>query len=290
MLQLLLMLRLLAGPDAPLSVPLEHKMKLLEEINRDRALNGRAPVQYSEELSRAADEHCREMLLEDYMSHWNRAGWKPYLRYAAAGIRDATSENVWALWKVPFDRDSEQLLAHMLTGHRGFTAEKPPYDGHRQSILHERHTHVGIGVAYNATGMRLVELYGARYAEIEPVPLRAARRDRPVLKGRLLSPSLRLFGIATYYEPPPREMSRSELRATASYGLPEDEYMQRVQISDGIYVDGSTGTIQTDAIGRFIAPIVFWKNKPGVYTVVVWVRERSDNKAFQAAMTSIVVE
>ncbi len=88
---------LLSGADIR-EAPRDVKLRLVEQINADRQAAGLDAVEFSEELSKAADAHCQEMLAEDYTSHWNRAGWKPYLRYAQAGIRDATSENIHSVW------------------------------------------------------------------------------------------------------------------------------------------------------------------------------------------------
>jgi hypothetical protein len=66
--------------------------------------------------------------------------------------------------------------------------------------------------------------------------------------------------------------------------------MERVRLTDAQYVDGSEGTIQLEENGRFSLPLRFWKKLPGVYTIVVWIHESGDNKAFLGAMTSVFVE
>jgi hypothetical protein len=289
-----LLLALLAALPFPSdeveTAPLALKLRLVERINQDRKAEGRAPVEFSEELSRAADMHCRDMVEADYMSHWNRSGWKPYLRYAAAGIRDSTAENVYSIWKTHFDRDESQVWNSMLEGHRSFMAEKPPNDGHRRSILEPRQTHVGIGTAYGARGMRLIELFGASYAEIEPLPLRATLRDQIQLRGRVLKSTHDLMAVAVYYEPLPRPMSLADLKLTGSYSLPTEEQMERPELPRGMYADMTTGRVQIGKTGKFYAAISFWKRQPGVYTIGVWVRERSGRQGFLGAMTSILVE
>jgi uncharacterized protein YkwD len=266
------------------------KRKLFEQINRDRQAEGRPPVEYSEALSRAADAHCREMLEEDYMSHWNRAGWKPYVRYAAAGIYDATQENVSSVWASHFDRTESQVWNTMLTAHNSFLAEKPPNDGHRRSVLDARNTRVGIGVAYSERGLRLIEVFGARYAELEPMPLRATLRDAVEVKGRVLKSTQELMAVAVYYEPPPAPMTRAELKLTYSYGLPKEEQTVRPALNYGIYGDGTSGSIAVDRFGRFSTRLSFWKGKPGIYTVVVWVKEKGTREGIQGAMASVIVQ
>ncbi len=277
-----------AGQAGP--VPLEVRLKLVEQINRDRAQAGRAPVEYSAELSAAADTHCAEMMRENYTSHWNRAGWKPYMRYARAGLREATSENVASFWCSGCDFGPADLPGRMLDSHASFMAEKPPLDGHRQSVLDPNHTHVGIGVAWGPSGMRLIELFSARYAELFPMPLQTRLNAGATISGRIHSKGVELNSISVYYEPLPEPMTLAQLRATYAYGLPEEEHTERPYL-DGprSYLDGSKGNIRMGAGGRFEAPLFFWKSRPGVYTVTVWVR-RGNTPAFPGAQASIFVE
>ena len=106
---LLLLSLLFPAQSAPVDSLRELRLRLVEEINRDRKATGLKPVEYSPEISLIADEHCREMLHEDYISHWERASRKPYMRYALAGITDFTSENIWGLWCPKVDISPSEL-------------------------------------------------------------------------------------------------------------------------------------------------------------------------------------
>ncbi len=287
---LLIILSLLLAQGPPADPSRELRLRLLDEINRDRGAAGLQPVEYSEELASAAAAHCSEMLREGYASHWNRAGWKPYMRYAVAGIRSFTSENIWSLWTTNLNSTPASLWNEILDGHRSFMAERPPNDGHRQSILNPRQTHVGIGLAFDVRGIRLVELFGAGYAELQPLPSRATLQDKLRIEGQITNRNFKLSGVGVYYEPLPQPMFRQDLRETGSYGLPEEHEMERVRLSEGRYIDGSQGSIQLEDAGRFSLPLRFWKKLPGVYTIVVWVHESGSNKAFLGAMTSVFVE
>lgn len=267
----------------------EIKLRLVEQINRNRVAAGLRPVEYSPELARAADEHCREMLREGYTSHWNRAGWKPYLRYAQAGIRLATSENIFSAWDTNFPSTESAVWERIREGHASLLAETPPNDGHRRSILDPHHTHVGVGVAFGSRGMRVIEVFGARYAELEPLPAATTLKSRLDVRGRLLSGKPGFMTISVYYEPLPEAMSVEQLHGTFSYGYPAEEKIERLMLREGEYVDGSQGTVSMDAGGGFRAPLVFWKKQAGVYTVGVWVRPAGKD-AFVGAMASIIVE
>jgi hypothetical protein len=268
----------------------ELKLRLVEEINHDRRAGGLRPVEFSDELSMAADAHCREMLNENYTSHWNRAGWKPYMRYSAAGVRDFTEENIFSLWRTNLDTSEASLWKEMLGGHRGFLTERPPYDGHRRSLLSPRPTHVGIGLAFDAQGMRLIEVFSARYAQLEPLPQRVTLRDTLSVTGRVADRNLRLFGVAIYYEPLPRPMASLDLRKTHSYSLPEEHQMERLWHGEAQYIDGSQGSILVNDAGKFSLGLRFWKKLPGVYTIGVWVSEKSGRDAFLGALESVFVE
>jgi uncharacterized protein YkwD len=266
------------------------RLRVVEEINRDRQAAGLQPVEFSDELSRAADAHCKEMLRDGYANHWNRAGWKPYMRYSFAGIHDFTSENVWSLWSTGLDTSPESVQREILAGHRSFMSERPPYDGHRRSILSPRQARVGIGLAFDRQGIRLIEVFGMRFADLQPLPLRATLRDDLTIEGRITNPTVKLFGVAIYYEPLPQTMYLQDLKEAHSYGLPEEHLMERVRLEDSLYSDGSEGTIHSDGAGHFSVPLKFWKKMPGVYTVGVWVREGNSDRAFLGAMTSVFVE
>jgi uncharacterized protein YkwD len=278
-----------ASDDSLRDVPSELRRKLVEQINSDRAAAGLPAVEYSEELSRAADEHCREMLREDYMSHWNRAGWKPYMRYSRAGIRDFTAENVFSLRKTHMETALGQVWNEMLNAHRGFMAERPPNDGHRQAVLGRPHTHVGIGVSYHDRGMRLIELFAARYVELQPLPAQAQLKDRFIVSGQILNPANELFAISVFYEPLPKPMAVSELQLMGAYGLPDEELTERLALSAGFYADGSKGIIELSGRGRFQMPLRFWKGRAGAYTVAVWVRASGQREPFIGGMTSVFV-
>ena len=284
-----LLLSLFLVAQAPAQASRELKVRMVEQINADRRAAGLTPVQFSEQLSRAADAHCAEMLREGYASHWNRAGWKPYLRYASAGIRDSTAENIWSHWGTELALSSETLWAEMLEGHQRFLAETPPLDGHRRTILNPAHTHVGIGVAHTNNAIRMIQVFATQGAVLEPLPVRATLAEKLEVRGRVPEGEAEFFSLSVFYEPLPREMSLEELRATNFYALPQEEWIERPRLSGATYTDGTRGSVAVDAIGNFSVPLLFWKKKPGVYTVAVWVRSAGRRPAI-GAMASVIVE
>jgi hypothetical protein len=279
------------GPAQPAAALEEVRQLVVARINRDRAAAGLKSVVYAAELSAAADQHAEEMLQGEYSSHWSRAGWKPYMRYARAGIRDATAENVAAYWCTGCDFNVPRLRVEALQAHQRFMDEQPPLDGHRQSILDPTHTHVGIGLAFNQNGFRMIELFAARYVELDPLPLAARLNQNFRVSGRVRAKGFELMSISIFYEPLPKPMSLAQLKATYSYGLPDEERIERPSLAGTFrrYTDGTLGTVEMGAGGAFQVPLVFWKQQPGVYTVAVWVR-REKAPALIAATWSIFVE
>ncbi len=74
------------------------KLNQLEVINASRKKHKAKPVMLDILASRVANRMCREAAENGYISHWNMAGEKPYLRYAFAGGYDHIAENVFGEW------------------------------------------------------------------------------------------------------------------------------------------------------------------------------------------------
>lgn len=261
---------------------------MLERINADRDQNGLLNVEIDDLASRVAEEHCREMLEQDYLSHWSLDGRKPYMRYSMAGGTDAVAENLVAhdQRKIPFDEES--LLALFDKFEEGFMAEKPPDDGHKRNILAPEHTHVGIGFAIGGSAMYVAQEFLNRYVKLSPIPRSGSLSGSFDIKGELLLPDTRFYGIAVYYESLPRSMGKAELDATRNYDLPADPVILRPRASQGYtYDNGETGEVEVTG-ANFRAPISFYKKQPGVYTVGVWVTARG--KTFIATTVSVMVK
>jgi len=209
------------------------------------------------------------------------------MRYSWAGGRDGLAENLAQL----YGRTTEDpaWLSHELDNlEDGFMAEKPPMDGHRQNILTSEHTHVGIGLYWNGTGLCYTQEFLDRYVNVDPLPVVARLKDNLIIKGKVTSPGYSFYLIDILYEPLPKPMSLAALDKTYAYSLPENDQMQlRPKApADSFYADGKTGEV-TQVNNSFQAQLVFFKNQPGVYTVVVWVI--SGDKHVQATMISIKV-
>ncbi|MGB9592836.1 MAG: CAP domain-containing protein, partial [Anaerolineae bacterium] len=225
-------------------------------INRDRQAAGLSPVQWDETAARAAQAHADEMAAYVYLSHWNLAGYGPEHRYFFAGGRDAVRENVYAYYQrystgsaIPVT-NWQDLVAQAEQA----LMESP---GHRENILQPSHTHVGIGIGYNAVKgeVRIAQEFVDRYVALDPVPESVRPGDAVEISGRILSGvSSPLINLA--YEPFPTPMSVAELNRTSTY-------TSRAEILQALNprMEGN----------RFSATIRLGESdKPGLYHVRVW--------------------
>jgi uncharacterized protein YkwD len=256
-------------------------------INADRSEQKLPPVQLDELASRVGDAHCKEVVDRGVISHWSLDGRKPYMRYSWAGGRDAVAENlayVYGNVRLGAERLGQEV--DRLEG--GFLSERPPNDGHRRNILTATHTHVGIGISWSSDGICYAQEFLDRYVLIEPIKSEARLQDSITIKGKVLSVLNNLYLIEVAYEPLPKPMTLAQLKATYEYNLPQnDTLVLRPKAPPGMfYGDGKLGEITQDN-NTFEATVPFFKQKPGVYTIVVWVV--CQDKQIQATMISIKV-
>lgn len=266
------------------------KLKVIQQINADRAAHGLKPVEPHPLAARAGDAHCREMLDNGYLSHWNLAGFKPYHRFSMIGGADYVSENASTLDCHPagmWNADEKTVTEAALNAHANMMAEKPPMDGHRKCILDPAHTHVGIGLAFNGRGLRMTQEFINQYVELTaPVARSAKPGDTLAVRGKTLAPGNKVSSISVFYEPLPKPMSVAELRKTYSCSLPDDRWQEFPVLKEGWhYSDGSTGTIVLAPNGSFECPLRFKGGRPGLYTVCVWVEAGKDNSIPATSLT-----
>ena len=259
---------------------------LLKMVNEERAARNLSLLQLDQFASRVGDEHATDMIEGKFLSHWGRDGRKPYQRYSFAGGTDAISENVSSqdgtLTMTPV-----AAISAITDMHQRMIDETPPNDGHRRTILNPHHTHVGFGIAVRDHSVRLDELYISRYTQIDQIPRRTAPGAKLTFSGRLLDRKYQLHNIVVYYEPLPVPPDTEWLRQPRSYGLPDSYTTIMPRLSEySIYADGSQGAIDVGTNGTFRTSITLAK-KPGINTIVVWIRRNKKDPAF--AVTSVCI-
>jgi uncharacterized protein YkwD len=267
----------------------EIRANLLEMINEERAVAKVLPLAMDELAAQVATKHAVDMATGEFASHWGRDGLKPYHRYSFAGGTQATQENVSAAdntWSMKI-ADLKQDTAYL---HVRLYQEKPPNDGHRQTILAPQHTHVGFGLAVEKLRLRMVELFVAKYLVIEPVRRTAKPGEQVVFAGKL-KPGQLLNHIEVFYEPLPKAPELSWLREPRSYALPNESKVLRPKVPPPyMYADRTAGVIEVSPDGSFRSPVKSFKNQPGIYTIVTWIKANRSDKAFPATEVCIRTE
>ncbi|HEU4508186.1 MAG TPA: CAP domain-containing protein [Pyrinomonadaceae bacterium] len=260
---------------------------LLEMINEERAVEKVQPLAFDELATQVATKHAIEMAREEFASHWGRDGLKPYHRYSFAGGTHATQENVSAAdstWSMKVDQ-LKQDAAYL---HVRLYQQKPPYDGHRKTILAPQHTHVGIGLAVEQLRLRLVELFVAKHVEVAPMAREAKPGDEINFRGKILTRDHELNNLEVFYEPLPTAPELSWLRQTRAYALPQESRVLRPRLLPPLmYADKRPGTVNVSPDGSFSSPIRLFSKEPGIYTIVAWIRRSKAEKSFAATEVCI---
>ncbi len=265
------------------------RANLLEMVNEERAVAKVQPLAMDPLATRVATQHATEMAMHEFASHWGRDGFKPYHRYSFAGGTEATQENVSAAdntWSNKMS-DLKQDTSYL---HLRLYQEQPPNDGHRKAILAPQHTHVGFGIAVEKLRLRLVEIFVARYVEVETTPRIAKPRGVVQFAAKTLKRGHSLNHVEVFYEPLPKAPEKSWLNEPRSYELPHNSKVLRPKVAPPfMYLDRTRGDVDIDLDGNFSVPVTLFHDKPGIYTIVAWLK-RGAGKAFPATEVCIRAE
>jgi uncharacterized protein YkwD len=275
------------GPFSAKDVPYacDQLLKLLNDERRDAGLN---TLEMDALACQVAAEHARDMATGHFLSHWGRDGRKPFHRYAFAGGTDALQENASAADNVQ-SLAVPGILNDLHEMHQSMLAEVPPNDGHRKTILDPFHTHVGFGIALNGRSLRLDELYLARYVKLAPLTNRVKPKSTVLLDGRLLNPQHFLNQVDVFYEPLPTPPSSDWLNTPRSVSLPAERKTLRPKVPPGTrYTDGSSGDFDWSREGTFKVKLKMFRDEPGIYTALFWVRRVPTDKGFPGAEVCIL--
>jgi uncharacterized protein YkwD len=264
------------------------RAQLLEVVNVERGLASLSPLAHDEFADEVETRHALEMVTGSFLSHWGSDGLNPYQRYSFAGGTDYTAENVSATDQIP-SLKPERVALEFVSMNIRMHNEKPPNDGHRRAILGPEATHVGFGLAINGNSLRLAELFVARYAEIEPISRTTRPGAKLTVKGKLLNRDHIFHQADVFYEPMP-DRNRVRSQAGHSYGLPAEYVTLRPVLAVRMsYPDRTVGTIELGSHGQFRIPVTL-KDRPGIYTVVIWIRKKRSEPLFPVTEICIKAE
>jgi hypothetical protein len=197
---------------------------MLALLNADRAGYGLPPVAWDETAARAGAAHAADMIAQGYFSHWNTEGLGPDHRYALRGGEHAVMENLHAL-AYTYDAGRGAPIEDWASVIEQAQAGLMLSPGHRANILDPAHTHVGIGMAYDAASgeFRLAQEFTNQYATLTlSPPLSASAGDTIRVAGRFHDGPLTNFILSLAYEPWPETMTPDELNRTSTYRSPAE--------------------------------------------------------------------
>jgi hypothetical protein len=229
---------------------------MLEAINVDRQTQGLPTVEWNVTAATAGQVHAEDMLTKGYFSHWDLSGYGPEYRYAMAGGVDAVAENIYMYW-YRYDNGQPAPIEDWGKVIREAEASLMTSPGHRRNILDSSHTHVGVGIAYDAQKgeLRLVQEFINRWVRIDlqPGQLRVGTEVR--VTGVLLSGATNPTINLTYQPFPP---------ASTAQTVPAGSYRSVAEIYEAINPD-VTGE-------RFASQFrLNYKGQKGLYSVRTWV-------------------
>jgi uncharacterized protein YkwD len=164
----------------------------LSLINSDRRSNGLQNVTLSNIDS--AQHHADNMLADQFFSHWDTNGYKPYMRYTLAGGKGAVAENCAV--QLGFYSDLKEALKGMEW--RMMYDDADSNWGHRDNILDPLHNKVSIGIAFDNNDVYLVQDFEDDYVSWSTLSL----YSQVVMQGTILKPGESISQVAIYFDNP----------------------------------------------------------------------------------------
>ena len=243
------------------------KRAVFEQINRDRTAAGLPAVAWDEAASKVADEFCARQVAEKTRGHFLTNGVPPYARMGFGGVFGLQSENSvsWVTTAATFTEPIERLA---LEGHDEMLREKPPFDGHRKTILDPDATHVGVGFAAENGRFQMAQEFLVR--GLARLSLSAVRSRRTVqFEGRPLGRSTLAF-VTVAHEPPPRALSRDEASGRRSYAYPQPALSFVPEGRRLMRVAGTTSEDRLKIHSNRSFSFEFFPSREGLYTFVFY--------------------
>lgn len=269
----------------------------LKKINEDRAQFKLSPVELSD--NEAAQVHAEDVLETREISHWMTNGEKPYMTYTRLGGEGHVGQNVALSGDMSYYRDCTSGFylcdridpLEEIDGHQYgmmYEDEECCDNGHRDNILEPQHTHVSIGIAYDAYTFVMVQNFEDNYINfVAPV---TTDDENIQLTGRIKS-NYQLDNVIIFYDELPTPAIYEANYMRTSYGIgtmiagvaPPGSYFTDIET-----IQASNWYEKNDFIDiRFSLADV--ANKDGVYTVVAWL-ENEDGEQFPATSYSVFVD
>ncbi len=189
------------------------KERALAHVNAARARHGAEVVVLGHNA--AAQEHAEELVRGRYLSHWNRDGLTPYMRYTRAGGQGNSAENASLTGHSSSQDcpaiDMDVALEEALQGFM----DSP---GHRDNILRPEHTTLHVGIAQSCGFLTVVQLFADDYVRYDALPhIRdgVLRMTGHTVNGAALPEAGQAIRVS--WNPLPQPVTRGQLIQTSCY-------------------------------------------------------------------------
>ena len=137
----------------------------LEKINVDRLEHGLTPVILGN--NGAAQDHAENMMNNDYFSHWDTSGVKPYVTYTEYGGQAYVKENIAASWCEGFScKMNPSELIEKFQYLMVYDDAESNW-GHRDNILDPNHTLVNIGLAWDNNNFYFAQHFETKFIDFK---------------------------------------------------------------------------------------------------------------------------
>ena len=191
----------------------------LEQINARRAYHGLGALTL--DVGQAAQSHALELAQGAYVSHWDRRGLAPYMRYSREGGPGYSQENIsLSAYSgsasgacVPDSYDYRQKLEEVL-------ADLLASPEHRDTLLNTHHRQVQLGLARFCEGMVLVQVLITDLVTWSRLP--RIEGNLLILEGVASSPAriTEDLQVLLAWEPLPQPYTVPQLSQTRCYSQP----------------------------------------------------------------------
>ncbi|HKR11576.1 MAG TPA: CAP domain-containing protein [Pyrinomonadaceae bacterium] len=164
------------GPAAAAQAGVTHadeiEQEILNLVNEVRARAQRKPLQPDNTLQTTARSHCDDMFLRGYFAHEDPDGVSPADRISEAHrqLIGVTGENIWMGTNIDLS-DQKKTAASIMNDWMQSAR-------HRDGILNEKYTHIGIGVALKGHDVKATQNFATIVALTrQAVPLQVHGGD-----------------------------------------------------------------------------------------------------------------
>jgi uncharacterized protein YkwD/ribosomal protein L37AE/L43A len=244
----------------------------LSLINSDRQSRGLQNVTLSSVDS--GQLHAENMLKNNFFSHWDTNGYKPYMRYTIAGGKGSVSENCAA--QLGFYSNLKEAIEEMEW--RMMYDDADSDWGHRDNILDPLHNRVSIGIAFDNNDIYLVQDFEDVYVSWSTLSL----SNQVIMQGTILKAGESISQVAIYFDNPTplttQQLENPPYNGGYDAGIyvgmvvsPPPSGSQYLPPEEGILIIANTWSEAGQNFNiRFDMSTAFAQYGKGVYTLYLW--------------------